>query len=65
MKDAIIVVPRIGYDITMNTNLHMKQITTLNFPIYQVNFNGYQSHETRKKMKIDTDLDELQINAIS
>ena len=32
VQNAIIVVPRIGYDITISVNLHLKQITTLNFP---------------------------------
>ena len=65
VQDAIIVFPRIGYNITISTNLHTKQITTLNFPFSQVDYNRYQSHETRNKMKIDTYLDELFINAIS
>ena len=54
MQDTIIVVPKIGYNITISINLHTKQITTLNFPLYQVDYNGYRSHETRNKMKIDT-----------
>ena len=32
VQHAIIVVPRIGYNITISINLHTKQITTLNFP---------------------------------
>ena len=64
VQDAIIVVARIGHNITISINLHTKQITTSNFPLYQVDYNGYQSHETRNKMKIDTYLDELRINVI-
>ena len=37
VQDTIIAVPRIGYNITISINLHAKQITTLNFPLYQVN----------------------------
>ena len=65
VQDAIIVAPGIGYNITINISFHAKQITTLIFPLYQVDYNGYQSQETRNKMKIDTYLDELRINAIS
>ena len=54
MQDAIIAVPRIGYNITISINLHAEQITTLNFPLYQVNYNRYQHHKTQSKMKIDT-----------
>ena len=65
VQDAIIVVPRIGYNTTISINLQTKQITTLNFLLYHVDYNGHQNHETRNKMKIDTYLDELRINAIS
>ena len=65
VQNAIIVVPRIGYNITISISFQAKQITTLIFPLYQVDYNGYQSHETRNKMKIETYLDELRINAIS
>ena len=64
VQDAIKVVPRIEYNITISINLYTKQITTLNFPLYQVDYNGYQSYETQNKMKINTYLGELCINAI-
>ena len=65
VQDAIIMLPRIEYNVTISINLHTKQVTKLNFPLYQVDYKGYQSHETRNKMRIDTYLSELRINAIS